>query len=122
MWSGEDPDMPPIPLLLGKLEISVPIEGLLVDYVYVFKQRGAWKSWPELAKREEIEASDMGVLVPTLDSCRYVHMLAMHLKVHDRFSQLFKKNLKTSFNSSIKNECYLLDPPVRVKVFTFKII
>lgn len=76
MWLGEE-----IPDSIGKLEISVPVEGLLVDYVYVFKQRGAWKSWTELAKRMDVEENSMSVQVPTLDTARYIHLLEMHIKV-----------------------------------------
>nr|XP_014091747.2 dynein heavy chain 12, axonemal isoform X1 [Bactrocera oleae] len=75
MWLGED-----IPDGIGKLEISVPVEGLIVDYVYVFKQRGAWKSWTELSKRMDVEENSMGVQVPTLDTARYIHLLEMHIK------------------------------------------
>ena len=63
------------------MEIAIPVEGLLVDYVYVFKQRGAWRSWNDMAKRMEVEETSLGVQVPTIDTARYMHLLKMHIDV-----------------------------------------
>lgn len=77
LWADEEN----IPQNIGKLEIAIPVEGLLVDYIYVFKQRGAWRSWPDIAKRMEVEETSLGVQVPTVDTARYMHLLKMHIDV-----------------------------------------
>ncbi|XP_037810078.1 dynein heavy chain 12, axonemal [Lucilia sericata] len=74
-WADEEN----IPANVGKLEIAIPVEGLLVDYIYIFKQRGAWRSWPDIAKRMEVEETSLGVQVPTVDTARYMHLLKMHI-------------------------------------------
>uniref|UniRef100_A0A1B0AXU3 AAA+ ATPase domain-containing protein n=1 Tax=Glossina palpalis gambiensis TaxID=67801 RepID=A0A1B0AXU3_9MUSC len=75
IWTDEDN----IPEELGKIELPIPLEGILADYVYVFKQRGAWRSWNELAKRMDVEDTPLGVQVPTIDTARYIHLLKMHI-------------------------------------------
>lgn len=52
-----------------------------MDYIYIFKQRGAWRSWPDIAKRMEVEETSLGVQVPTVDTARYMHLLKMHIDV-----------------------------------------
>lgn len=70
------------------MEIAIPVEGLLVDYVYIFKQRGAWRSWNDIAKRMDVEETSLGVQVPTIDTARYMHLLKMHIDVSVRISFL----------------------------------
>ncbi|XP_017137652.1 dynein heavy chain 12, axonemal [Drosophila miranda] len=77
IYDGEEANPPEF---LGKMEVTPPVEGLLVEYVYVFKQRGTWRYWPELAKRMDVEETKTGVIVPTVDTGRYVHLLKMHVK------------------------------------------
>lgn len=72
----------PLPEVLNnKMDISIPLEGLLVEYVYIFKQKGAWKYWPDLIRRQEPEISSLGIQVSTIDTGRYLHLLEMHIKV-----------------------------------------
>lgn len=70
-----------IPIKFGNIDISLPSEGLIIDYFYVYKQKGAWKYWPEVVRRLEIEDGPMGILVPTIDTVRYTQMLKLHIKV-----------------------------------------
>ncbi|KAH8316762.1 hypothetical protein KR074_004303 [Drosophila pseudoananassae] len=77
LWENNDQILPEP---LGKMEISPPTEGLLVDYVFQYKQRGAWRYWPDLAKRMDVEETKTGVIVPTVDTARYVHLLKMHVE------------------------------------------
>lgn len=49
--------------------------------MYIFKQKGTWKYWPELIKRVEPEDSALGMLVATIDTGRYMNLLYMHVKV-----------------------------------------
>lgn len=67
--------------MVGEIEISIPLEGMLVDYVYIFIQKGAWKYWPEVVRRMEPEESALGIQVPTIDTGRYMHILELHIKV-----------------------------------------
>ncbi|XP_017080044.1 dynein heavy chain 12, axonemal [Drosophila eugracilis] len=76
LWDSDPP--PPEPL--GKMEITPPTEGLLVDYVFMYKQRGNWRYWPDLAKRMDVEETKTGVIVPTVDTARYIHLLKMHVE------------------------------------------
>ncbi|ALC44807.1 Dhc62B [Drosophila busckii] len=65
---------------LGKMEVTPPMEGLLCDYVYMYKQRGTWRYWPEIAKRMDVEETKTGVIVPTVDTSRYIHLLKLHVQ------------------------------------------
>ena len=49
--------------------------------MYLFKQKGSWKYWPDLAKKLEVEETPSGVIVPTIDTGRYMYILDMHIKV-----------------------------------------
>lgn len=80
LWKGLNPTNP-YPKCLGTCDISLPSEGLLFDYFYIYKQKGAWKHWPELVRRMEIEDSALGMQVPTIDTARYSQMIDLHIKV-----------------------------------------
>lgn len=67
--------------LKGKIDVSVPAEGNLSEYVYIFKQKGSWKHWPDLIRRIEPEISALGIQVQTIDTGRYMHLLDMHIRV-----------------------------------------
>ncbi|XP_055844482.1 dynein axonemal heavy chain 12 [Episyrphus balteatus] len=84
-WSQDEEDKNSIPEAIGKLEIALPSEGLLADYVYMYKQKGTWKYWPELVKKMEPEESASGVQIPTIDTARYMHLLEMHIKHEKKF-------------------------------------
>lgn len=81
-----------IPKELGNLEISLPSEGLLFDYFYIYKQKGVWKYWPEVVRRLEIEENPLGIQVPTIDTSRYIQMIELHAKVILKI-KLFNKYL-----------------------------
>lgn len=51
------------------------------DYYYVFKQKGLWKLWSDLVKRQEPDVNQYGVQVVTVDSARYSYLVEMHIKV-----------------------------------------
>jgi dynein heavy chain, axonemal len=73
-----------IPPEIGKIEVSVPLEGLVIDYVYVFKQKGAWKYWPDLVRNMKIETG-VSIQVPTIDTARYSHLFNLHFKYQRPF-------------------------------------
>jgi dynein heavy chain len=73
LFTGLNPEYP-VPESLEKLDISIPGEGILYDYIYNFNQKGHWKYWPEVLKSmsilETINIQQM--LIPTIESVRLV--------------------------------------------------
>lgn len=88
--------------------MSIPNEGCLNDYYYVFKQKGTWKLWADLVRRQEPEINQHGVQVATVDSARYSYLVEMHIKVKEfsfTFFFWFKilyNELDLFFSSTIK--------------------
>lgn len=98
IWDSVTEETPAPGCLKGKIDISIPMEGNLTEYVYIFKQKGAWKHWPDLVRRQEPEISSLGIQVSTIDTGRYMHLLQLHIKVCNEikivdysFLQLTKK-------------------------------
>lgn len=75
LWKGEDLSHP----LQHTVDIVIPSEATLYDYVYFFKQKGFWRQWTDIAKMQKFE--DLYVEVPTIDTTRYNHLFNMHIKV-----------------------------------------
>lgn len=80
IWSCTE-DHPPPSSIKNRLDIAIPAEGNFNDYFYVFKQKGSWKSWADLVRRQDPEFTPHGVQVATVDSARYSHLFEMHVKV-----------------------------------------
>lgn len=79
MWKEEDPNHK-FPEALDKIELIIPTEGLMFDYFYHFKQKGLWKHWQDSLKGlKPVEGASM--IIPTIDTLRYMHILDMHIKV-----------------------------------------
>lgn len=81
-WRSDDENTP-LPDLIGKLEVSLPTEGIMYDYSYVFKQKGSWRYCPELMRRMDPEMTDRGLQIPTVDSARYYNLIELHIR-HNR--------------------------------------
>lgn len=81
IWESVTEATPAPGLLKGRIDVSIPLEGNLSEYVYVFKQKGSWKYWPDLVRRQEPEISSLGIQVSTIDTGRYMHLLDLHIKV-----------------------------------------
>ncbi|XP_069675994.1 dynein axonemal heavy chain 7 isoform X3 [Periplaneta americana] len=81
IWKGANPDCS-IPQSLDKVEISIPGEGILYDYVYFFKQKGSWKYWPDVLKTKEVveTINIQQMLVPTSESMRYQFLMKLHIQ------------------------------------------
>ena len=81
LWRGQLEDNP-YPASLEKLEISIPIEGLLYDYAYNYRMKGTWKFWPEVVKNERVDECKniLQALIPTVDTGRYMALVEMHIK------------------------------------------
>ncbi|EAA13034.3 AGAP011441-PA [Anopheles gambiae str. PEST] len=76
IWKGEQH---PVPEAVGKIDVSMPGEGMIIDYVYHFKQKGSWRYYPDMVRQMKNEVG-FTLLVPTLDSVRYMHILDIHVK------------------------------------------
>lgn len=50
------------------------------DYCYIFKQKGTWKLWIDIVRRQEPEIIPQGVYVATADTARYSYMIDLHIK------------------------------------------
>lgn len=50
------------------------------DYCYIFKQKGTWKLWIDIIRRQEPEIIPQGVYVATADTARYSYMFDLHMK------------------------------------------
>lgn len=81
-WRSDD-DNTPLPDLIGKLEVSLPTEGIMYDYNYVFKQKGSWRYCPELMRRMDPEMTVHGLQIPTVDAARYYNLIELHIR-HNR--------------------------------------
>ncbi|KAI5747904.1 hypothetical protein M8J77_019695 [Diaphorina citri] len=78
LWKGDNEENPP----KQAIECQLPIEGLVHDYFYVFKQKGSWKSWPDQVKTLKTEEciNFQDTLIPTTDSAKYCFMLDLHVR------------------------------------------
>ncbi|KAG5886035.1 hypothetical protein JTB14_000014 [Gonioctena quinquepunctata] len=81
LWKGQIADHPH-PKSLEKLEVSIPQEGLIYDYQYMYKQRGNWKLVQDILKTEKIRESPYlhEFLVPTGDTLKCNNIIDMFLK------------------------------------------
>lgn len=81
MWTGLD-EVNPYPASMDKLEITLPYEGLLFDFYYVYRLKGTFKSWPELVKGLKVDDATnvQQMLVPTIDTVKYMSIATMHIK------------------------------------------
>ncbi|KAF2899450.1 hypothetical protein ILUMI_06724 [Ignelater luminosus] len=81
LWKGLDEDNP-YPSSVEKLDISIPGDGLLFDYIYVYRGKGNWKSWPETVRTMRVDdaANIQQVLIPTVDTIKYMYVVEMHIK------------------------------------------
>lgn len=71
LWKGEIPGLEP-PEALSSLEIPIPSDGLLYDYVYSCTSRGSWKNLLDIAKNNKLEEmlNIEQTLVHTIDTAR----------------------------------------------------
>lgn len=76
-----------LPENLEKMDVSIPMEGLLSDYVYQYKQKGNWKHWQEVVKTVKIfETINLAqTLIPTADSVKYTFLLDLHVRYNTPF-------------------------------------
>lgn len=71
LWKGMIPGLEP-PEILSPLDILIPNDGMLYDYIYCCTGRGSWKSLLEVVKNNKIQDTSNieQILVHTLDTAR----------------------------------------------------
>ncbi|XP_025190774.1 dynein heavy chain 7, axonemal [Melanaphis sacchari] len=80
LWKGDIPGLGP-PEALSSLDITIPCDGMLYDYVYSCTSRGSWKNLSEVVKNNKIEEISIieQTLVHTMDTARYMHLVDMFI-------------------------------------------
>lgn len=69
------------PNSLKQIEMSFPNEGLLTDYIYIFKGTGSWKHCGDLMKNEKILENPgcREFFIPTVDTMKYSLIFQKHV-------------------------------------------
>ncbi|KAF5272111.1 hypothetical protein FQA39_LY01194 [Lamprigera yunnana] len=81
LWDNTDKENP-YPVHLDRIDVPLPETDLLFDYLYVYRGKGSWKYWPDVVKtiRADETRNVQQIMVPTIDSIKYVHMINTHIK------------------------------------------
>ncbi|XP_013387188.1 dynein heavy chain 12, axonemal, partial [Lingula anatina] len=76
LLAGKQEDNP-IPKSLGKLDIPLPDNGMVYDYMFEQKARGQWRHWNDFVKGSDLPANKKirEILVPTMDTVRYTYLM-----------------------------------------------
>lgn len=71
LWKGEISGLEP-PEALRTIDITIPTDGMLYDYVFCCTSRGSWKNVLEIVKNNKLElmCTIEQTLVHTLDTAR----------------------------------------------------
>ncbi|CAG9772248.1 unnamed protein product [Ceutorhynchus assimilis] len=109
LWKGQ---IHPYPNCLERLEVSIPTEGFLFDYCYLYKQRGTWKQWSDLLKNEKLIENQYlsSCIVPTVDTMRCNFLLDLHIKYKKQF---LINGPKGTGKSIALRDCYINRLPDR---------
>jgi dynein heavy chain len=103
---GKNLQHPLPPTLNGKFDALPPVEGVLFDFVFDFRARGQWKHWNDIIKNTDVpEIYNIDeLLVPTIDSARYINILDLSLKMKKPFILIGKRGIgKSSYISNRLN-------------------
>ena len=85
-WRNEQPKSR-IPAQIADTIITLPVDGIIQDNYYIFKGKGAWKNFGDLAKSEKlVETQSISqMVVPTVDTVKYQNMFMRHIKNRKKF-------------------------------------
>ncbi|XP_065190205.1 dynein axonemal heavy chain 12-like [Sycon ciliatum] len=73
-------ELHPIPAEVGKIEVPMPPEGLVFDFVFELKGRGRWASWLDSVRDNAIGGANVrlsDIIVPTMDTSRYTYLMEL---------------------------------------------
>ncbi|RLU19225.1 hypothetical protein DMN91_007782 [Ooceraea biroi] len=86
LWNNTDVRYPK-PETIKHFEVTLPNEGLIQDYFYIFKGIGNWKHWDDLLKTEKIpEMCNFNqIYVPCINSMKYNYVFLKHIKYRKPF-------------------------------------
>ncbi|KAK9744283.1 Dynein heavy chain, N-terminal region 2 [Popillia japonica] len=86
LWRGQNEEYPFPESFADKIDITLPVEGLMIDYNYNFRMKGNWKYWPDIVKGMRLEDAPniQQMLVPTVDTVKYTSIAEMHIKHNQR--------------------------------------
>lgn len=81
LFANQNPKYP-IPESINPIEVVIPQDNVLTEYAFIYKTKGAWKYYPESVKYKRVEdASNLQqVLIPTIDTSRYMSLMKLHIK------------------------------------------
>ncbi|KAJ8974696.1 hypothetical protein NQ317_015225 [Molorchus minor] len=81
LWTGQMEGYP-YPECMEKLEVAIPVEGMLFDYGYNYRLKGNWKYWPEIVRNERVDECKniLQAIIPTVDTVRYMAVVDMHIR------------------------------------------
>lgn len=72
---------PPNEHLAELFKTTLPTDGTMYEYSYVYKGAGNWMHWPQFVRKEMPELNALGLQIPTLDTGRYSKLMEMHIRV-----------------------------------------
>nr|XP_024216642.1 dynein heavy chain 7, axonemal-like [Halyomorpha halys] len=86
LWQGDNSESD-CKSFSEEIEISLPAEGLLEDYIYNFKGKGNWKYWPEVLKVMKLDDifNSRNNMVTTVESLKYTFLIELMIKYKKRF-------------------------------------
>lgn len=80
--SGVNQDFSLPECLDGKVDVTVPGEGVLLDHNFVFRFKGSWKYWPDVLRTMKLDenADVLQTTVPTVDTERLTQLMQLHVE------------------------------------------
>ncbi|XP_071484907.1 dynein axonemal heavy chain 12-like [Diadema antillarum] len=72
----------PIPPEVGKLDVPLPPEGMVYDYLFEYKARGKWTHWNDTIRNMDIGQGRkvQEIIVPTMDTARYTYLMDIAIR------------------------------------------
>ena len=98
-------DAHPIPEVVGKVEVPIPPENKVYNYMFDANGRGKWVLWLDQVKNISAGGSVKrlsDIIVPTIDTVRYSFLMDLMIK-HGR-SLLFVGNTGTGKSAYVKDK------------------
>ncbi|CAB3257081.1 unnamed protein product [Arctia plantaginis] len=67
---------------IDRFDVSIPSEGMIIDYYYMYKGKGCWKTYADTVKASPLleKTNLFETVVPTTETEKYVALLTLHTK------------------------------------------